>query len=100
MWAEEIDDITVEYEEDGVVVVKEEGREIISRSSWPVVLFRYREYNKTSEDYGPMKYSLRKFRKRNGVYKMESKFNIGSARQAADIAKTLAEWAAQDVDSL
>jgi len=93
MWAEDIDDITVEYEEDGVLVVKQEAKEIIARGTWPVLAFRYREWNAAANDYGPAKFTLRKFRKQNGTYRMESKFNIGSPVQAQAISVVLARWA-------
>lgn len=93
MWAEDIDDISVEYEEDGVLVVKQEDRRVISKGTWPVVAFRYREWDAGSKSYGPPKVTLRKFRKQHGSYRMESKFNIGQAAQAAAIADVLREWA-------
>lgn len=93
MWAEDIDDITVEYEEDGVLVVKQEDRRVISRGTWPVLAFLYREWDAAANAYGPAKVTLRKFRKQHGSYRMESKFNIGQAAQAAAIADILREWA-------
>jgi hypothetical protein len=99
MWAEDIDDITVAYEEDGVEVVKEEAREVIARGTWPVIVFCYRDWDRTAERHGPRKYTLRKFRKQHGVYKMESKFNIGNPTQAAAISVVLARWASEDADA-
>ena len=31
MWAEDIDDITIEFEEDGIQVVRQEAREVVAR---------------------------------------------------------------------
>lgn len=31
MWAEDIDDISVEFEEDGVQVVRQEAKEVVAR---------------------------------------------------------------------
>jgi hypothetical protein len=92
MWAEDIDDITVEYEEDGVMVVKQEQKEIIARGTWPVLAFVYREWNPTANDYGPPKFTLRKFRKQSGTYRMESKLNIGNTVQARAISEVLKRW--------
>ena len=92
MWAEDIDEITVEYEEDGFQVFKQEAKEIIARGTWPVLAFRYREWDKAAEVYGPVKFTLRKFRKQNGTYRMESKLNIGNPVQALAISDVLRRW--------
>lgn len=99
MWADDIDDITVEYEEDGVTVVKEEARTIVAKGAWPVLMFKYREWSRSKNDYGPSKYTIRKYRKRNGSYRIEAKFNIGKPEQAVEISRILREWAEKDVTS-
>lgn len=96
MWSDDIDDITVEYEEEGIVVVKEDEKKVIAKGAWPVLMFKYREWSKTENAYGPAKYTIRKYRKRNGSYRIEAKFNIGKPDQAAEIARTLTEWAVAD----
>lgn len=96
MWSDDIDEITVEYEEDGVQVVKEEAKAIVARGAWPVLMFRYREWSKSENCFGPQKYTIRKYRKRNGSYRIEAKFNIGKPEQAVEIARVLNEWAAGD----
>ena len=52
MWPEDLEDISVEYEENGVLLVKQEAVEIISRGGWPVLLFSYREMDQKTGDYG------------------------------------------------
>lgn len=94
MWVEDIDDVSVEYEEDGVLKVRQEDRVVVTRGAWPVVLFLYREYDAATGGYGPPKVTLRKFRKQRGTYRIESRFNIGSLAQAAAIASVLDRWAA------
>lgn len=95
MWAEDIDDITIEFEEDGIQVVRQEAREVVARGTWPVLVFAYRERDPKTGEFGGLKFSLRKFRKTRGVYRMESKFNIGNPDQARSIAETLARWASE-----
>ncbi|NOZ02793.1 MAG: hypothetical protein GXP54_13025 [Deltaproteobacteria bacterium] len=92
MWVEDVDDITVEYEQDGVLLVKQEDKRIISRGTWSTIVFLYRDWNRKTDDYGPLKMTLRKYRKLKGTYRQESKFNIGSADQARAIAEVLKEW--------
>lgn len=95
MWAEEIDDITIEFEEDGVQVVRQEAREVVARGTWPVLMFAYRERDPKTGEFGGLKFSLRKFRKTRGVYRMEAKFNIGNPDQARSIAGILGRWASE-----
>ena len=44
--AEDLEDISVEYEENGVLLVKQEAVEIISRGGWPVLLFLTERWTK------------------------------------------------------
>ncbi|MGD9950254.1 MAG: hypothetical protein AB7U29_17515 [Desulfobulbus sp.] len=90
--AENVEDLTVNYEEDGVLVVKEIDKEILSKGSWTTVLFRYQDRDKTKEEYGPDKFTIRRYQKRNGQYQTKSKFNISSAAQAQKIVETLSRW--------
>ena len=92
--AAEIEELTINYEEDGLVVVKELDKEVLSKGAWTTILFCYQEYNRTKEEYGPEKYSIRRYQKRNGQYIPKSKFNISSAAQAEKIITTLTKWIA------
>ena len=95
MWAEDIDEITVNYEEDGVLLVKEEAKVVIARGAWPVLAFLYRELVPATKEYGAKKVTLRKFRKQHGTYRIEAKLNIGNLTQAAAIAEALRVWSAE-----
>ncbi len=90
--AETPDEITLNYEEDGTLIVKELDKVILSKGAWTTILFRYQDLNKTSGEYGPDKYSIRRYQKRNGQYLPKSKFNISSAAQAKKIIETLQLW--------
>ena len=90
--ASEIDEITINYEEEGILIVKELDKEILTRGAWTTILFRYQEYNRRKEEYGPEKYTIRRYQKRNGQYIPKSKFNISSAKQARNIIDTLTQW--------
>ena len=48
-----VDELTVNYEEDGILRVKEVDKEILSRGAWATVLFRYREWMPEADAYGP-----------------------------------------------
>ncbi len=88
----EVDDISINYEEDDTLIVKELDKEILSKGAWTTILFRYQDYNRTKGEYGPDKYTIRRYQKRNGQYLPKSKFNISSAKQAKKIIETLEKW--------
>lgn len=87
-----VDDLTVSYEEDGVELVKELDKVILSKGAWTTILFRYQNLNRSTGEYGPDQYSIRRYQKRQGTYIPKSKFNISNAKQAAQIASSLQKW--------
>jgi hypothetical protein len=55
-------------------------------------MYRYQDWNRAKEEYGPDKYTIRRYQKRNGEYQQKSKFNISSKDQAKSIIEALEEW--------
>ena len=47
--ASDINDITINYEEDGVLIVKEIDKEILSKGAWTTILFRYQQMDRRNE---------------------------------------------------
>jgi len=47
--ASNIDEVTINYEEDGVLVVKELDKVVLSKGSWATVLFRYQQWEKAKK---------------------------------------------------
>lgn len=92
--ASDVKDLTVNYEEDGVLVVKELDKRILSKGAWSTVLFRYQDWDKAKNDYGPDRYTIRRYQKRNGEYVQKSKFNISSRDQAQSLIEALQGWIA------
>lgn len=92
--ASDVKDLTVNYEEDGVLVVKELDKKILSKGAWSTVLFRYQDWDKAKNDYGPDRYTIRRYQKRNGEYVQKSKFNISSKDQAQSLIEALQGWIA------
>ncbi len=90
--SETIDEITVNYEEDGVLLCKEIKKEILSRGAWTTIMFLYQDFNRASSSYKEEKISIRRYQKRNGTYIPRSKFNISSKDQAGQIANKIREW--------
>lgn len=89
---EKVDDLTVSYTEDGIETTKELDKVILSKGSWTTILFRYQEWDRAKGDYGPDKYSIRRYQKRNGEYRQQSKFNISSRAQAKSLVDALQRW--------
>jgi hypothetical protein len=90
--AENVNDITITYEEDGVVIVKELDKAILSKGAWATLMFRYQQWDKRKQEYGPERYTIRRYRKMQGEYRAQGKFNISSADQAGKIVEVLKGW--------
>ncbi len=92
--ASTVDELTIAYTEDGTDIVKELDKQVLSKGAWSTVIFRYQEWNRTKGEYGPEKYSIRRYQKRNGEYMQKSKFNISSKDQARSVVAALEKWIA------
>lgn len=90
--SETIDDLSVRYEEDGIETVKELDKIVLSKGAWSTIIYRYQDWNRQKQEYGPDKYTIRRYQKRNGVYQQKSKFNISSRDQAQQIIEALQGW--------
>ncbi len=88
----DLDDLTVAFEEDGVVRVRQLDRAVLtSSSSWATVAFLFEERGPDGEFHGP-RVSLRRYRKRGKAWLVEKHLTLGSARQAHTLATVLARW--------
>lgn len=94
--SETIDDLTIAYSEDGVETTKELDKQILSKGAWTTIMFRYQDWDNAKQAYGPEKYSIRRYQKRNNQYWMKSKFNISSEDQARKIIETLSGWLGEE----
>lgn len=90
--ASSVEELTINYSEDGIDVVKELDKVILSKGAWSTVMFRYQEWNRAKNEYSPDKFSIRRYQKRNGEYIPKSKFNISSKAQAEGIIDALSRW--------
>lgn len=87
-----VEDLTVSYTDDGIETVKELDKVVLSKGSWTTILFRYQDWDRAKAVYGPEKYTIRRYQKRSGEYRQQSKFNISSRAQAEALVKALAAW--------
>jgi hypothetical protein len=90
--SEAMDQLTVNWEEDGELRVKELKKHVLSKGAWATVMFLYQEYDKKTNDFRPPKITIRRYRKRNDQYIYQSKFNISSEAQGKEIARIVEEW--------
>ncbi|MEY6431155.1 hypothetical protein ABC977_01895 [Thioalkalicoccus limnaeus] len=96
---ERVEDLTVSYMDDGIETVKELDKVVLSKGSWTTILFRYQDWDRAKAVYGPEKYTIRRYQKRGGEYRQQSKFNISSRAQAEALIKALAAWLEPPGDS-
>ncbi len=94
--AETVEDLTIDYTEDGVQLRKQLDKQILSKGAWSTVMYKYQDWNKPKQEYGPDKYMIARYQKSGGVFKQRSKFNISSKDQAQKIIDALQKWINED----
>ena len=92
MGATTVDELTVDFMEEGKLVSKQLDKVVLTKGAWSTILYRYQDWDRKKEEYGPEKYSIRRYQKRNGEYQQKSKFNISSRDQATKIVDALQLW--------
>ena len=91
--AETIDDISIDWtDEDGVQKVRELKKEVLTRGAWATVMFAYQEVGRGEAEFGPVKFRVGRYQKRNGRFSPHSKFNISSVKQARQVMEILQAW--------
>ena len=89
-----VEELTINYEEGGKLVTKELDKVVLTKGAWSTILYKYQDWIAKDEDYGPIKFSIRRYQKRAGEFKQRSKFNISSVDQATKIIDALNVWIA------
>ncbi|MGH8475135.1 MAG: hypothetical protein ACRER2_05080 [Methylococcales bacterium] len=88
----EVEELTVEYIDNGIQTVKELDKQILSKGAWTTIIFRYQDWDRSKNQFGPDKFTIRRYQKRNGEYQQKSKFNISSTDQAVKLIEALKKW--------
>lgn len=88
----EVEDLTVDYVDNGIQTVKQLDKQILSKGAWTTIVFRYQDWDRGKNDYGPDKFTIRRYQKRNGEFQQKSKFNISSIDQARKLIQALEKW--------
>lgn len=94
-----IDEITAERIEEGIVLTKQLQKHVLSKGAWTTILFQCQDINPKNEgEFKPPYARLVRYRKLRGMYSIQAKFNISSAKQAIAIAQLLQEWFQESKD--
>ena len=94
--AETVEELTINFEEDGVLKVKELDKYVLTKGAWATVMYLYQDFDRAKDDYGAKKVGVRRYQKRDGEYAYRSKFNISSIAQAKQVADALQKWIDED----
>ncbi|KXS55761.1 MAG: hypothetical protein AMR96_06325 [Candidatus Adiutrix intracellularis] len=89
--AETVSEITVNYEEEGELLIEELDKIVLNRGAWISILFRYRELDRQSGKMKPPKATLRRYQKLKGVYKKRDAINL-SDNMARILVTSLNQW--------
>ena len=89
--ASDYDELTMEYEEDGVLVVEELEKVILQKGSWTTVLFKYRQLDRKTGEFGPPKAALRRYQKSGGYFRKRDAVNLGE-KSGKLLVDSLRDW--------
>ena len=59
-----VDELSVSYYEDGIETVKQLGKEVLTKGAWATIMYQYQDWDKKSQDYGPVKFTIRRYQKK------------------------------------
>lgn len=87
-----VDELSIQYEEEGKIVVKELKKHVLTKGAWATLMFLYQDLDRATNEYSKSKISVRRYRKVKGEYRQQSKFNISSPEQALMMCEVIHEW--------
>ena len=90
--AETIEELSISQTEDGIEIVKQLDKQMLTQGAWSTIVYKYQDWDTKKECYSAIRYTIRRYQKRNGVYTQRSKFNISSADQATKLIAVLQTW--------
>ena len=93
--AETIEELSYNYEDEGVLVRKELDKVVLTKGSWATIMFLYQELDKASGKFRAPKIAIVRFKKFRGAYRTQSSFNVSSEKQARQITDVFEKWYAK-----
>jgi hypothetical protein len=90
--AETLDELTYNYEDEGVLVRKELDKVVLTKGAWATMMFLYQELDKATGQFRAPKIAIVRFKKWKGSYRKQSSFNVSSEKQARQITGVFEGW--------
>jgi hypothetical protein len=90
--AETLDELTYDYEDEGVLVRKQLDKAVLTKGSWSTLMFLYQELDKKTAKFRAPKIAIVRFKKFKGAYRKQSSFNVSSEKQARQITEIFEGW--------
>jgi hypothetical protein len=90
--AETLDELTYDYEDEGVLVRKQIEKAVLTKGSWATVMFLFQELDRAKGKFRPPKMAIVRFKKTKGSYRKQSSFNISNEKQARQIVEVFEQW--------
>src|SRR3954463_10968841 len=90
--AESLDELTYDYEDEGVLVRKQRDRAVLTKGGWATVMFLFQELDRAKGTFRAPKMAIVRFKKSKGSYRKQSSFNISNEKQARQITEVLEGW--------
>jgi hypothetical protein len=90
--AETLDELTYDYEDEGVLVRKQIDKVVLTKGSWATLMFLYQELDRASGAFRAPKIAIVRFKKFKGAYRKQSSFNVSSEKQARQITGVFESW--------
>jgi hypothetical protein len=90
--AETLEELTYNYEDEGLLVRKELDKSVLTKGSWATIMFLYQELDKASKQFRAPKIAIVRFKKWKGAYRKQSSFNVSNEKQARQITEIFEQW--------
>src|SRR4051794_29734521 len=88
----DLDELSYDYEEDGVLVRKQLDRVILARGAWATVMFFFQELDRATGAYRGPKIAIVRLQKWRGGYRKQSSFTLSNEAQARQMAEVVGGW--------
>jgi hypothetical protein len=87
-----VDELTVRFEEDGVLKVRELDKRVLSQGTWATVAFLSQELDLQTQQWRAPRVTVRRYRKRGQGYVVDKHITLTSPAQATALADTILSW--------
>ena len=89
---DDLSDLSWDAEEDGRPVRRELDRRILERGPWATALYLYQDLDPATEEWGPNRVALVRWRKIGDGWKKHASFQLTGPDQAELLREALLAW--------